>query len=65
MMASARLHPAVVRLLLKHGAQVNMRTQKGETALTLAPHTHISTEEFARRMQSETIRLLTKAGAKE
>jgi len=63
MVASSNLQPALVRLLLQHGAHVNMRTYQGETALSLARHGDVS--ERLQREQAEVIRLLKQAGAKE
>jgi ankyrin repeat protein len=63
MVAASFSHPVLVRILLEHGAQVNMRTKEGETALSLARHSDGAVSEKASRF--EVIRLLTKAGAKE
>ncbi len=63
MVAAFRLRPVLVRLLLQHGAQVNLRTTAGKTALSIAKASPYS--QTHRGCQPVVIRLLQASGAQE
>ena len=62
MIAASNLRPALVQLLVAHGAQVNLRTRKG-TALAIVRYQ--PSRDYHDDSQSKVIHILQAAGARE
>lgn len=63
MIAAENLRPDLVRILLQHGARVNLRTKERETALSMTRQNPYLKTDPAN--QSRVIRILRAAGARE